>query len=171
MYMLHLCVVQRLVAMPGLAEPRPFHPHPHPLSPSPSLPPGSCRVPLGLPNPRYLKCTVCSKHVVSSRQRTIRELQVGQTLFKDEQGRWVIRHGPGHYKTGKAYGERPPMVIAPHIYPELEAFLEAWRAELNPKHDLVFCQADGDPLTSQSVYKLFTTSCFRYSSGLLFRGA
>ena len=97
------------------------------------------------------------------RQRTIRELQVGQTLFKDEQGRWVIRHGPGHYKTGKAYGERPPMVIAPHIYPELEAFLEEWRVELHPGHDFVFSKADGQPLTVAALYKLFTTSCYRYS--------
>ena len=86
---------------------------------------------------------------------------MGQTLFKDEQGRWVIRHGPGHYKTGKAYGERPPMVIAPHIYPELEAFLEEWRVELFPTHDFVFSRADGQPLTAAALYKLFTTSCYR----------
>ena len=103
----------------------------------------------------------------SFRQRTIRELQVGQTFFKDEQGRWVIRHGPGHYKTGKAYGERPPMVVAPHIYPELEAFLEEWRVELHPEHDFVFSQADGQPLTAAAVYKLFTTSCYRYSPRML----
>ena len=90
----------------------------------------------------------------------MRELQVGQTLFK-EQGRWVIRHGPTHYKTGKAYGERPPMVLAPHIYPELEAFLEEWRSELNPQHDFVFSQPHGQPLTTLALYKLFYTSCFR----------
>ena len=95
------------------------------------------------------------------RQRTLRELQVGQTLFKDQQGRWVIRHGPTDYKTGKAYGERPPMVLAPHIYPELEAFLDEWRIELAPRHDFVFSMANGRPLTDYSVYKIFATSCFR----------
>ena len=95
------------------------------------------------------------------RQRTLRELQLGQTLFKDEQGRWIIRHGPAHYKTGKTYGERPPMVLAPHIYPELEAFLDEWRAELAPTHDFVFTKADGMPLTEGTVYKIFYTSSYR----------
>lgn len=31
-------------------------------------------------------------------QRTLRELEVGRTLVKDRQGRWMIRHGPGDYK-------------------------------------------------------------------------
>ncbi len=97
----------------------------------------------------------------------MRELQVGKTLFKDERGRWVIRHGPSHYKTGKAYGERPPMVLAPHIYPELEAYLEEWRVELIPQHDFVFSQANGQPLTDNSVYKLFYTSCYRCAQPFL----
>ena len=52
------------------------------------------------------------------RQRTLRELEVGRTLF-NEGGRWVIKHQAGDYKTGRAYGQRPPMIIAPHIYPEV----------------------------------------------------
>ena len=31
----------------------------------------------------------------------------------------MIKHQAGDYKTGRAYGQRPPMVIAPHIYPEV----------------------------------------------------
>ena len=54
----------------------------------------------------------------ADRQRTLRELEVGRTLFK-EGGRWVIKHQAGDYKTGRAYGQRPPMIIAPHIYPEV----------------------------------------------------
>ena len=30
-----------------------------------------------------------------------------------------VRMQAGDYKTGRAYGERPPMVIAPAIYPEV----------------------------------------------------
>ena len=101
--------------------------------------------------------------LLTCRQRTIRELQVGQTLFKDGQGRWVIRHGPADYKTGKSYGERPPMVLAPHIYPELQAFLETWRDELKPKHDFLFSRPNGEPLTGNALYKLFYTSCYRYA--------
>ncbi len=54
----------------------------------------------------------------ADRQRTIRELEVGKTLFKEGE-RWVIKHQADDYKTGRAYGQRPPMVIAPHIYPEV----------------------------------------------------
>lgn len=31
-------------------------------------------------------------------QRTLRELEVGRTLVRDREGRWVIRHGPEDYK-------------------------------------------------------------------------
>ncbi len=43
---------------------------------------------------------------------------MGKTLFKEGE-RWVIKHQADDYKTGRAYGQRPPMVIAPHIYPEV----------------------------------------------------
>ena len=83
---------------------------------------------------------------VPDRQRTIRELTVGKTLVKED-GKWLIRHGPKDYKTGwiilyshalifnrsfrvlsqkqktligKQYGERPPLMIAEHLYPDLE---------------------------------------------------
>lgn len=32
----------------------------------------------------------------------------------------------GDYKTGRAYGERPPMVIAPAIYPEVRPLPLIW---------------------------------------------
>lgn len=59
-------------------------------------------------------CTGCA-----DRQRTLRELEVGRTLFREPDGRWLIRHQAGDYKTGRTYGERPPLVIAPAIYPEV----------------------------------------------------
>ncbi|CAL5226027.1 g8835 [Coccomyxa viridis] len=99
---------------------------------------------------------------IPDRQRTIRELEVGKTLFKEGE-RWVIKHQADDYKTGRAYGQRPPMVIAPHIYPELEAFLGHWRQFLQPQHSLVFSQLNGAPMTMQAVYKIFHTSAFRVS--------
>lgn len=56
----------------------------------------------------------------ADRQRTLRELELGRTLFKEGE-RWVIRHQAADYKTGRSYGERPPMAIAPHVYPEVGA--------------------------------------------------
>jgi hypothetical protein len=107
---------------------------------------------------RYLIFAIFS--CVPDRQRTLRELEVGRTLVREE-GRWLIRHGPGDYKTGRSYGERPPLVIAPDIYPELEAFIGEWRAELEPSHNLLFTQRSGGPLTDKSLYELFWKVSYR----------
>lgn len=70
----------------------------------------------------------------ADRQRTLRELELGRTLFK-EGDKWVIRHQASDYKTGRSYGERPPMVIAPHVYPEVHAFAVLdWHATWLPHH-------------------------------------
>ena len=59
---------------------------------------------------RYLILAIFS--VVPDRQRTIRELSIGTTFQReDSTAQWMIRHGPDDYKTGKSYGERPPLVI------------------------------------------------------------
>ena len=63
---------------------------------------------------------ICCHAGHADRQRTLRELEVGRTLVR-EGGRWLVRHQAGDYKTGRAYGERPPLVIAPAIYPEVDA--------------------------------------------------
>ncbi|KAK3264030.1 hypothetical protein CYMTET_27204 [Cymbomonas tetramitiformis] len=60
---------------------------------------------------------------VPDRQRTIRELQLGKTLQR-EGDNYVIVHGPEDYKTGKVYGDRPPLVIASQFTPVLEEFIQ-----------------------------------------------
>jgi len=58
-----------------------------------------------------------SPMTITLSQRTLRELKVGRTLFKEaisadsSESNWVIRHKASDYKTGKTYGERPPLVI------------------------------------------------------------
>ncbi|KAL4451998.1 hypothetical protein ABPG75_007660 [Micractinium tetrahymenae] len=108
---------------------------------------------------KYLIFAILS--CVPDRQRTLRELQVGRTLVRDREGRWVIRHGPEDYKTGRSYGERPPLVISPQLYPELDAFIARWRACLGPAHDLLLTQKDGKPLTDKSLYTLFWKTAYR----------
>eukprot|EP00877_Chromochloris_zofingiensis_P012617 jgi/Chrzof1/7609/Cz02g30040.t1 len=107
---------------------------------------------------RYLIFAILS--CIPDRQRTLRELRVGSTLVKEDD-RWLIRHGPGDYKTGKLYGERPPMVIAPFIYPELEAFISTWRAELQPRHDCLFTTGSGTPFTANTMYMTFSRTAER----------
>ena len=97
---------------------------------------------------------------VPDRQRTLRELRIGRTLFK-EGDKWVIRHGPNDYKTGKDYGVRPPLIIAPHLYSTLENFIEHHRKELNPTHDFLFTRKNGQQFDAQGIYRLFTSASMR----------
>lgn len=108
---------------------------------------------------RYLIFAILAS--VPDRQRTLRELAMGKTLVKDGEGRWVIKHGSGDYKTGKVYGERPPLVLNAEFYPELEAFIATWRAELAPEHDFLFTQANGRPFTDKQFSKFFMVAAYR----------
>jgi hypothetical protein len=78
--------------------------------------------------------------------------------------RWLIKHGPDDYKTGKQYGERPPMVIAPFIYPELEAFIDVWRQELRPTTKKLFCKPrTGEPLDEVAMYTTFKNAALKWT--------
>lgn len=107
---------------------------------------------------RYLIFGILS--CIPDRQRTLRELEVGRMLVKED-GRWCIRHGPRDYKTGRTYGDRPPLIIAPSLYPELEAFVSTWRAELAPQHGFLFTQENGEPFSDKSLYKTFWQAAYR----------
>ena len=79
---------------------------------------------------------------------------MGKTLFREE-GHWVIRHGPGDYKTGKDYGSRPPMVVSEQLTGALDEWWGVWRAKLEPKHDFFFTTRHGEPLTGPALYSMF----------------
>ena len=102
---------------------------------------------------------------VPDRQRTIRELELNRSFIRDKtQNVWVIKHGPDDYKTGKTYGDRPPMVLSPALVPEIDDFLERWRPCLMPNSEHVFVQQrTGNPLTQDSVYQIVSRSCYKYS--------
>ncbi len=106
------------------------------------------------------------------RQRTFRELEEGRTLVRGHidqglfsphpQGQWYVRLGADDYKTGATYGEQ--IIPVPEtLYPELEAWLNRWRACLNPSHTFVFTQLNGKPLTAMSLYQLFRHAIYRAS--------
>lgn len=106
----------------------------------------------------YLICAILS--CVPDRQRTLRELELGRTLVL-RGANYVIQHGPDDYKTGAQYGERPPLVIAPHVKPYLDAYLGKWRAFLTPSHGFVFSKKNGAAPTSGFIYSLFTAAMYR----------
>lgn len=110
---------------------------------------------------RYLIVGILS--VIPDRQRTLRELELGRTLRRSADGQWAIHLSADDYKTGRIYGDRAPLVISPHLYPELEAWLDHYRAELNPDHTYVFTQKNGRPPTDNFIYKTFSNACFRLS--------
>jgi len=101
---------------------------------------------------------------VPDRQRTIRELELGNTFLKTDDGNWSIQHGPDDYKTGKTYGERPPLVLPDELTSSIDDFLDNWRENLNPKTNYLFVQPrTGNPFTQDSVYQLVARNCFRYT--------
>ncbi len=130
---------------------------------------------------RYLIAALLG-YMPPDRQRTFRELELGRTLVRGtvEQGvfcpatensvaHWYIRLMADDYKTGATYGEQ--IIQVPEIiYPELEAWLNQWRACLKPSHDFVFTQLNGKPLTAVSLYQLFRHAIYRASSNLFGEG-
>ncbi|CAK4700041.1 hypothetical protein LEN26_009045 [Aphanomyces euteiches] len=126
----------------------------------------------GKPRTKYAIATSYQKCVmlgifsgIPDRQRTLREIEIGRTLHQNASGQWIITHGPDDYKTGKAYGERPPLVIPDHIVPYLTAFLNKWRQELKPKddHAFLFSNTKGEPATADFIYRTFTRAIYRHT--------
>jgi hypothetical protein len=100
---------------------------------------------------------------VPDRQRTIRELEVGKSLVKEQDG-WVIKHGPDDYKTGKTYGDRPPLMLSAKLVPSIDDFLERWRPCLTPKTNKLFVQPrTGNAFTQDSVYQIVARNCYTYA--------
>jgi hypothetical protein len=109
---------------------------------------------------RYLVLAIFAS--VPDRQRTIRELEVGKTLVMDEAtGCYCIRHAPQDYKTGKTYGERPPLQLPVSLTEGIDRFLNEWRPCLRPTTNVLFVQPrTGNPLSRDSVYQLVSRACF-----------
>eukprot|EP00658_Telonema_sp_P-2_P070104 TRINITY_DN59719_c0_g1_i2.p1 TRINITY_DN59719_c0_g1~~TRINITY_DN59719_c0_g1_i2.p1 ORF type:complete len:283 (-),score=53.05 TRINITY_DN59719_c0_g1_i2:30-878(-) len=79
---------------------------------------------------RYLICAVLS--CIPDRQRTIRELELDRTfVFDSSVGCWMVKHTADDYKTGKAYGERPPLALPNSLNPVSYTHL---RAHETPEH-------------------------------------
>ena len=46
-------------------------------------------------------------------------MSLGTTFQREDDGMWLVRHGPEDYKTGKSYGVRPPLVIPMELSPAI----------------------------------------------------
>jgi hypothetical protein len=102
---------------------------------------------------------------VPDRQRTFRELEIDRSFLRDSKiNCWTIKHGPDDYKTGKTYGDRPPLVLAQELTPAIDDFLERWRPCLQPIGNHFFVQPrTGKAFTQDTVYSLVARSCFKHT--------
>jgi len=102
---------------------------------------------------------------VPDRQRTFRELEIDRSFLRDSKMNcWTIKHGPDDYKTGKTYGDRPPLVLAQELTPAIDDFLERWRPCLQPIGNHFFVQPrTGKAFTQDTVYSLVARSCFKHT--------
>lgn len=102
---------------------------------------------------------------VPDRQRTFRELELDRSFLRNtKMNCWTIKHGPDDYKTGKTYGDRPPLVLSPELTPAIDDFLERWRPCLKPIGNHFFVQPrTGKAFTQDTVYNLVARSCFKHT--------
>lgn len=112
---------------------------------------------------------------IPDRQRTFRELQIGVNFIRkhaDEtrgiEAYWVIQHGADDYKTGKAYGERPPLQLPPSLTNEIDEYVSTWRplfmSSVDQSNNYFFLQPKtGRPMRSDSIYQMVSHQCFKYS--------
>lgn len=120
---------------------------------------------------------------IPDRQRTLRELEEGRTLFK-RKGLWLLEHGADDFKTGETYcqnGKKRIIPLPEWFYPELEAWLKGyedelgnwhgyideqgnrlgWRDVFKPNHSRVFTQKCGNEMTAKSLGSLFRNAAYR----------
>lgn len=113
---------------------------------------------------RYIVLAIFAS--VPDRQRTIRELEIGRTFLKDDNEQWIIKHGPEDYKTGKTYGDRPPLVLTAGLSQAIDDFIDCWRPYLCADESLNFLflqPRTGNQLTGNSVYQIVSRACHKYT--------
>ena len=97
------------------------------------------------------------------RSRTLRELEVGRTLFNRD-GKWFIEHSAGDFKTGDSFcknGQKRVIELSETLYPFFTEWLEKWRPIFNPKHGYFFTKVNGDPLDTSSLGSYFRNRSYR----------
>ncbi len=71
------------------------------------------------------------------RQRELRELEVGRTLFREEDG-YVVRLQPDDHKTGSKTGKDREFALPSNLTADLDEWLNVWRPKIPTEHQRVF---------------------------------
>ncbi|MBD2261127.1 site-specific integrase [Pseudanabaena sp. FACHB-2040] len=135
---------------------------------------------------RYMICALLL--YCAMRQREIRELEWERTLFRREDGYWIVL-GPDDHKHGSKTGRDREYPLPEHLTEDLDEWLQVWRPKIaamaaerypdqahNP--NLVFCclgsnsnpEAIGQPLRDCGIYNLVTTAMYRATSAVFGKG-
>lgn len=115
---------------------------------------------------QYLILAIFS--IIPDRQRTIRELEIGRTFIKEELAvgyQWIVKHGPDDYKTGKSYGDRPPLPISNELTQPVDDFIREFRPCLEPQGAHLFTQTKngGKAMNQDSIYQVVSRVCYKHS--------
>jgi integrase len=71
------------------------------------------------------------------RQRELRDLELGKTLFREEDG-YVVRLRPEDHKTGSKTGKDREFALPAHLTADLDEWLNVWRPKISTGHQRVF---------------------------------
>ena len=107
------------------------------------------------------------------RQREIRELEMGITLFREPEGYWV-RVSPGGHKGGSKTGRGREYPIPAHLTSDIDEWLDVWRPKIETDHKRVFAmigsrrnpEAYGKPFNAGSLNKRVTSHMYKIPSFL-----
>jgi integrase len=71
------------------------------------------------------------------RQREVREMEIGRTLFREEKG-YVVLLEPEDHKGGGFTGKGREFYLPSLLTEDLDTWLDVWRPKLRPVHNRVF---------------------------------
>jgi integrase len=102
------------------------------------------------------------------RQRELRELELGKTLFREQDSYWVKLSPEGH-KNGSKTGKGREYPLPEQITDDLDYWLEQMRSQVNTTHNSVFIQIGnspnskpfGQPTTDGTIRAITTSATFR----------
>lgn len=104
------------------------------------------------------------------RQREIRELELGKTLFREPEG-YKVKLRPEDHKTGSKTGKGREYWLPQHLTQDLEHWINEWRPKANVKHNFVFFSVGGNgkphsigqPLTTPNVSAMVPTIMYKFT--------
>jgi len=108
------------------------------------------------------------------RQREIRELALGKTLFREPDGYWV-KQSPDDHKVGSKTGEGKEFMLSEHLTEDLDEWLNVWRPKMRIQgHNYVFAtigsnghpNSMGRPLNDKSLGHFVTIRVYKATSFL-----